>query len=59
MVERGKENIDHSIDDVEISEWIESLDAVVQNHGRNSAKFILEAIENRAKELRVLYDPLP
>jgi pyruvate dehydrogenase E1 component len=59
MVEPIKKNTEHSIDEIEISEWIESLDAVVQNHGRSSAKFILEAIENRAKELRVLYDPLP
>ena len=60
MAEQIKDLEDNnSIDQVEISEWIESLDGVVQNHGKVSAKTILEAIEKRAKELRVFYDPLP
>ncbi|NKA01299.1 MAG: pyruvate dehydrogenase (acetyl-transferring), homodimeric type, partial [Proteobacteria bacterium] len=60
MAEQIKKLDDNnSIDQVEILEWIESLDGVVQNHGKVSAKVILEAIEKRAKELRVFYDPLP
>ena len=47
------------MDPEEVREWIQSLDAVVQRNGKEGAKEILEAIEQRAKELRVLYDPLP
>ena len=47
------------MDPEEVLEWIQSLDAVVQRNGKEGAKEILEAIEQRAKELRVLYDPLP
>jgi pyruvate dehydrogenase E1 component len=47
------------MDPEEIQEWIQSLDGVVQRNGKDGAKEILEAIEQRAKELRVLYDPLP
>ena len=47
------------MDPEEVMEWIQSLDAVVQRNGKEGAKEILEAIEQRAKELRVLYDPLP
>ena len=50
---------DEIIDQVEVNEWIESLEAVVQNYGKVSAKVILEAIENKAKELSIFYDPLP
>ena len=47
------------MDPEEVREWIQSLDGVVQRNGKEGAKEILEAIEQRAKELRVLYDPLP
>ena len=47
------------MDQEEIQEWIQSLDSVVQRNGKEGAKKVLEAIEQRAKELRVLYDPLP
>ena len=47
------------MDPEEVMEWIQSLDAVVQRNGKEGAKEILEAIEQRAKELRVLYDPHP
>lgn len=47
------------IDPQEVLEWIQSLEGVVQREGREGAKEILEAIEQRAKELRVLYEPLP
>jgi pyruvate dehydrogenase E1 component len=48
-----------SMDPDEIHDWIQSLDGVVQRSGKEGAKEILEAIEQRAKELRVLYEPLP
>ena len=39
MAEQIKKLDDNnSIDQIEISEWIESLDGVVQNHGKVSAK---------------------
>jgi pyruvate dehydrogenase E1 component len=47
------------MDPQEVLEWIQSLEGVVQREGREGAKEILEAIEQRAKELRVLYEPLP
>jgi pyruvate dehydrogenase E1 component len=47
------------MDPDEIHDWIQSLDGVVQRSGKEGAKEILEAIEQRAKELRVLYEPLP
>ena len=47
------------VDPQEVLEWIQSLEGVVQREGREGAKEILEAIEQRAKELRVLYEPLP
>ena len=49
----------NKIDPQEVLEWIQSLEGVVQREGREGAKEILEAIEQRAKELRVLYEPLP
>ena len=48
-----------SMDPDEIHDWIQSLEGVVQRSGKEGAKEILEAIEQRAKELRVLYEPLP
>ena len=47
------------MDPLEIQEWIQSLEGVVQREGKEGAKEILEAIEQRAKELRILYEPLP
>ena len=47
------------MDPQEIEEWIQSLEGVVQREGKEGAKEILEAIEQRAKELRILYEPLP
>ena len=41
------------MDPDEIHDWIQSLDGVVQRSGKEGAKEILEAIEQRAKELRV------
>ena len=43
----------------ELNDWLDSLDAVVENHGREGAKLILEKLEKRAKDLRVLYSPVP
>jgi pyruvate dehydrogenase E1 component len=50
---------DKIIEQVEINEWIDSLEDVVKNYGEFSAKVILESIENKAKELGIFYDPLP
>ena len=58
----SSENITEKIsklDAQELNEWIESLDSVIQNHGREAAKIILESLEKRAKELRVVYSALP
>jgi len=49
----------NKLDPQELNEWIESLDSVIQNHGREAAKIILETLEKRAKELRVVYSALP
>jgi len=54
----SKKNIS-KMDPQEIEEWIQSLEGVVQREGKEGAKEILEAIEQRAKELRILYEPLP
>ena len=48
-----KEKI-NKLDKQELNEWIDSLDSVIQNHGREAAKEILETLEKRAKELREL-----
>ena len=53
-----KEKI-NKLDKEELNEWIDSLDSVIQNHGREAAKEILETLEKRAKELRVVYSALP
>ena len=47
------------MDPKEIQDWIESLDSVVERNGKEGGKEILEAIEQRAKELRILHNPLP
>ena len=47
------------MDPKEIQDWIESLDSVVERNGKDCGKEILEAIEQRAKELRILHNPLP
>ena len=47
------------MDPQEIEEWIQSLEGVVQREGKEGAKEILESIEQRAKELRILYETLP
>ena len=52
-------NSTFKMDPLEIQEWIQSLEGVVQREGKEGAKEILEAIEQRAKELRILYEPLP
>ena len=54
----SKKNIS-KMDPQEIEEWIQSLEGVVQREGKKGAKEILESIEQRAKELRILYEPLP
>ena len=33
----------NKLDAQELNEWIESLDSVIQNHGREAAKIILES----------------
>ena len=35
------------------------INVIVENHGREGAKLILEKLEKRAKDLRVLYSPVP
>ncbi|MFM8244858.1 MAG: pyruvate dehydrogenase (acetyl-transferring), homodimeric type [Candidatus Fonsibacter sp.] len=57
--EKNKSSFANNLEAVEVNEWIESLEAVIQNYGKDSAKTILEAVEKKAKELRVLYEPLP
>ena len=49
-----QQNIFEHLDPEEIHEWIQSLEGVIQRSGREGAKVILEAVEQRAKELRVL-----
>ena len=52
-------NSNSKVDLEEIQEWIQSLEGVVQRSGKKGAQEILEAVEQRAKELRILYEPLP
>ncbi len=59
MSKELKANQNQNFDDQELNDWLESLDAVVENHGRDGAKIILEKLEQRAKDLRVLYSPIP
>jgi len=59
MSSEKDKNINNIIDPLEIEEWVRSLEGVIQRSGRDAAKILLEVVENRAKELRVLYQPLP
>ena len=47
------------VDPREIKEWVQSLEGIIQSYGKEGAREILESLEQRAKELRVLYEPLP
>ena len=57
MSKEFKANQNQKLDNQELNDWLDSLDAVVENHGREGAKLILEKLEKRAKDLRVLYHP--
>ncbi len=59
MSKEFKANQNQKLDNQELNDWLDSLDAVVENHGRDGAKIILEKLEQRAKDLRVLYSPVP
>ena len=59
MSKEFKANQNQKLDNQELNDWLDSLDAVVENHGREGAKLILEKLEKRAKDLRVLYSPIP
>ena len=59
MSKELKANQNQKLDNQELNDWLDSLDAVVENHGREGAKLILEKLEKRAKDLRVLYSPVP
>ncbi len=59
MSKEFKVNQNQKLDNQELNDWLDSLDAVVENHGREGAKLILEKLEKRAKDLRVLYSPIP
>ncbi len=59
MSKEFKANQNQKLDNQELTDWLDSLDAVVENHGREGAKIILEKLEKRAKDLRVLYSPVP
>ena len=59
MSKEFKANQNQKLDNQELTDWLDSLDAVVENHGREGAKLILEKLEKRAKDLRVLYSPVP
>ncbi len=41
------------IDPTETQEWLESLDAIVETHGKSRAQFIVAALLERARELQV------
>ena len=46
----------HSLPDVdptETKEWLDSLDAVVDAHGRTRARYLISALLERARELQV------
>ncbi len=59
MSKEFKADQKQKLDNQELTDWLDSLDAVVENHGREGAKLILEKLEKRAKDLRVLYSPVP
>ena len=45
--------------DEELSEWLESLDAIVAHRGRDGAEALLDALENHAEKLEIKRKPLP
>ena len=59
MSKSDNKNNHNTVDPREIREWIQSLEGVIQSYGNEGAKEILQSLEQRAKELRVLYEPLP
>ena len=42
MSKELKANQNQKLDNQELNDWLDSLDAVVENHGRVGAKIILE-----------------
>ncbi len=42
-------------DPAETREWLESLDAVVDTHGKNRARYLLSALLDRARQLQVSF----
>ena len=40
------------IDPAETQEWLDSLDAVIDAHGKTRARFLLSKLLDRARELR-------
>ena len=42
-------------DPVETSEWLDSLDAVIDTHGKQRARFILTRLLERARESQVSF----
>ena len=59
MSKLDNKNNNNIVDPREIKEWIQSLEGIIQSYGNNGAKEVLQSLEQRAKELRVLYEPLP
>src|SRR5262245_46752436 len=48
----------HSLPDIdpeETQEWLDSLDAVVDTHGKTRARYLLSALLERARELQVSF----
>ena len=45
MSKEFKANQTQKVDNQELNDWLDSLDAVVENHGRDGAKVILEKLE--------------
>ena len=45
MSKEFKANQNQKLDNQELNDWLDSLDAVVENHGRDGAKLILEKLE--------------
>ncbi len=43
------------IDSVETKEWLDSLDAVVDSHGKTRARYLLSKLLERARELQVSF----
>ena len=49
MSKELKANQNQKLDNQELNDWLDSLDAVVENHGREGAKLILEKLEKMKK----------